>query len=212
VFEASTCSELKAHQRVQTLSADERHDLLLTYVGDRRNRRHKPGRAFERTTYRFEIVSDYGAFRDLQRHRMLSMVWQPLSPALGASIPETVTEAGFGTTYDEVLQRSRDLYDAISTQAKEQAPYAVCLAFRIRYIMDMNAREAMHVTELRSSPQGHATYRSVAQDMHQKIATVAGHPTIAAAMHYVDYSDSDLERLDLERRVDKKRQTAEFST
>ena len=93
-FAQSTLSEDEALRRVRALSADERISLLHAYVGDRKNRRHRPGRAFERTDYRFEIVVDYGAFRDLQRHRLLTIEWQPLDPELGYTIPDLVVEAG----------------------------------------------------------------------------------------------------------------------
>ena len=88
--------------------------IVRAYVGERRNRRHRPGRAFERTDYRFDIVSDYGAFRDLQRHRMLTIEWQPLSTDLGYEVPELVAEAGLGAAYVESLERSRELHEALA--------------------------------------------------------------------------------------------------
>jgi thymidylate synthase ThyX len=198
-------SEAAVLARVRALSAEERTALLTAYVGDRENRRHRPGRALERTDYRFELVTDYGAFRDLQRHRLLTVEWQPLSCALGADVPVTVTEAGSGALFGESLARSSDLFDAIRAHLPDEAGYAVALAFRIRYILQMNAREAMHVLELRSGPQGHPAYRRVAQEMHRQIASVAGHHALAAAMRHVDYEDSDLERLEGERRAEARR-------
>ena len=97
-------------RRVRKLSSDERLALLHAYVGDRKNRRHRPGRAFERTDYRFEVVVDYGAFRDLQRHRLLTMEWQPLGTALGFSLPDMVVEAGEEATFIQSLERSRQLH------------------------------------------------------------------------------------------------------
>jgi thymidylate synthase ThyX len=167
----------------------------MTYVGDRTNRRHKPGRAFERTDYRFELVTDYGAFRDLQRHRLLTIEWQPLTTDLGFDVPEVIDEAGLRQEYVGSLERSRDLYEALRTVLPDHAQYAVALAFRLRYSMQMNAREAMHLVELRSGPQGHPSYRRVAQEMHRQIAQVAGHELIAEAMRFTDYSATDLERL-----------------
>ncbi|HVX22005.1 MAG TPA: FAD-dependent thymidylate synthase [Acidimicrobiales bacterium] len=199
------CSEADALRRVRQLAADDRVALLAAYVGDRRNRRHRPGRAFERTGYRFEIVSDYGAFRDLQRHRMLTVDWQPLSTALGYDLPELVAEAGEAGLFTETMERSGSLHDALVGQFPAQATYAVALAYRIRYVMQMNAREAMHLIELRSGPQGHPAYRQVAQDMHRAIDQVAGHRAIAAAMVHVDHGTTDLERLDAERRAEARR-------
>ena len=144
-------------------------------MGERKNRRHRPGRAFERTDYRFELVTDYGAFRDLQRHRLLTIEWQPLTAELGYDVPEVIVEAGLAERFEESLRRSADLYYDLRREFPEQAQYAVALAFRIRYVMQMNAREAMHLIELRSGPQGHPSYRRVAQEMARLVRDVAGH-------------------------------------
>ena len=92
LFEAAGVSEERTRAEVAQLSADDRARLLADLVGDRANRRHRPGRGFEALRYRFEIVSDYGAFRDLQRHRMLTVQWQGLTPDLGAGVPDEVVE------------------------------------------------------------------------------------------------------------------------
>src|SRR3989441_2193875 len=110
--------------RVRRLSNDERVALLRAYVGERTNRRHKPGRAFERTDYRFDVLCDYGAFRDLQRHRMLTIEWQPLSPAYGYDVPEAVVEAGLAEPFEEAMGVSAGLHDALAPPFPHQAPYA----------------------------------------------------------------------------------------
>jgi hypothetical protein len=204
-FSHLACSEREAARRVSLLGHDERVALLTAYVGDRRNRRHRPGRAFERAAYRFELVTDYGAFRDLQRHRMLTIEWQRLGIALGYDLPELVAEAGLGERYREAIGRAEDLYRSLLPEFPEQASYAVALAHRIRYVMELNAREAMHVIELRSGMQGHPAYRRVAQQMHRAIADVAGHRAVAAAMSFVDHGSTDLERLEAERRAEHRR-------
>ena len=178
---------------------------MRTYVGDRQNRRHRPGRAFESTDYRFELVTDYGAFRDLQRHRLLTIEWQPLSVDLGYDVPEIVREAGLANRYQESLERSAALFYEMREEFPEQSQYAVALAFRIRYSMQMNAREAMHLIELRSGPQGHPSYRRVAHEMARLIREEAGHAGVAAAMKYVDFSETDLERLEAERTAERNR-------
>ncbi len=205
VFANSTLSHAGAERRVATLSADERRALFHSYVGSRGNRRHRPGRAFERTEYRFEVVSDYGAFRDLQRHRMLTVEWQPLTVDLGYDVPEVVTEAGLADRYEESLQRSAELFGELREEFPEQSQYSVALAFRIRYVMQMNAREAMHLIELRSGPQGHPSYRRVAHQMARLIREEAGHESIADAMRFVDFSETDLERLEAERAAERNR-------
>jgi thymidylate synthase ThyX len=199
------CSERRAAGLVHQLSHGERVALLRAYVGDRGNRRHRPGRAFERTDYRFEVVSDYGAFRDLQRHRMLTIEWQPLGISLGYDMPDIVAEAGLGESYDEAIGRAESLYRDLVGDFPHQASYAVALAHRIRYVMQFNAREAVHMIELRSGAQGHPAYRRVAQQMHRAIAEVAGHRALAEAMSFVDQGSTDLERLESERRAERKR-------
>jgi thymidylate synthase ThyX len=205
VFANSTSSHDDAQRRVHDMSADDRRAVLQTYVGARGNRRHRPGRAFESTEYRFEVVSDYGAFRDLQRHRMLTVEWQPLTVDLGFDIPEVVAEAGLGERYEESLRRSAELFYDVRAEFPEQAQYCVALAFRIRYVMQMNAREAMHLIELRSGPQGHPSYRRVAQEMARLVREEAGHESIADAMTFVDFSETDLERLEAERTAERNR-------
>ena len=205
LYESVDLPEYRIAARVQRMNAEERQALVGAYVGDRRNRRHKPGRALERTSYRFDILSDYGAFRDLQRHRMLTVVWQPLSPRHGYALPEAVADAGSTEIFEEAMERSAALYDAMVGPFPEQASYAVSLAYRIRYSMQMNAREAMHLLELRSSPQGHSEYRRVAQEMHRLIAHEAGHGLVADMLRFVDHHDYDLERLDAERKAQARR-------
>ena len=191
--------------RVRTMSADERANVANAYVGERANRRHKPGRALERAGYRFDVLSDYGAFRDLQRHRMLTIEWQPLSPNHGYSVPPAVEEAGLADRYHDAMERSAALYDALIGRFPAQAPYAVSLAYRVRYVIQLNVREAMHMLELRTTPQGHPDYREVCQEMHRLIATQAGHPLVAEMMRFVDHGTYDLERLDAERRAEQRR-------
>ena len=189
------------------MSVADREQVLRAVVGERGNRRHKPGRAFERTSYRFDVLTDYGAFRDLQRHRMLTLDWQALSPRHGYVQPDAIVEAGGDAEWREVMARSADLFEALVDRGLPHvAQYAVSMAYRVRFVMDMNAREAMHVIELRTAPQGHPAYRRVCQQMHRLIGDVAGHHAIAAAMRFADHSAVELERLQEERRIAAKRQ------
>jgi thymidylate synthase ThyX len=192
--------------RARSMSAQERAAVLRACTGERTNRRHKPGRAFERTGYRFDVLTDYGAFRDLQRHRLLTIEWQPLTPRHGYTEPAAIEDAGARADWREVMDRSAELYEALwSAGLEAAAPYAVAMAYRVRFCMDMNAREAMHVIELRTSPQGHPAYRRVCQLMHREIAERAGHRGIAAAMRFADHSAVELERLQAERARETKR-------
>ena len=208
LIEASGVSEHTVRSRVASLEEIERDQLLVDLVGERRNRRHRPGRGWEAVRYRFEIVSDYGGFRDLQRHRMLTCQWQSLSPDLGADVPEEVRDAGVGEEFTRALELSRTEFERLEAAGlTELAPYALCLAYRIRYVLDLNAREAMHLCELRSGREGHPTYRAVAQAMHEQIGAV--HPGIARAMSYVDESSEPrLERIMGEIRAHRRRVAA----
>ena len=205
LYESVDVPEERVLAKVRAMGADQKRAVADAYIGDRRNRRHKPGRAFERIDYRFDILSDYGAFRDLQRHRLLTVEWQPLSPMHGFVLPDAVVEANCTDAFEGAMERSAELYDALADRFVDQAPYAVSLAYRIRYVMQMNAREAMHLIELRSAPAGHPEYRFVAQEMHRLIAEQAGHRIVADAMRFVDHTDPDLERLDAERRAEQRR-------
>jgi thymidylate synthase ThyX len=209
LFESAPVSEREILDRIRSMPPDERADVIADLAGERANRRHRPGRGWEAVRYRFEIVSDYGGFRDLQRHRMLTCQWQRLSPHLGAGVPGEVAEAGVGGEYERALEISRAEFDRLEQAGLEAAaPYALCLGYRIRYILDLNAREAMHLIELRSGREGHPTYRAVAQAMHERIADV--HPAIAAAMTHVDSSrEPRLERIMSEIRTHRKRLAAE---
>jgi hypothetical protein len=191
----------------RAMSTEERVSVLQTYVGNRTNRRHKPGRAFERATYRFDVLSDYGAFRDLQRHRLLTLEWQNLTPAHGFTEPAAIEEVGALNDWQKVMTTTADLYDTLITGGLERiASYAISMAYRVRFYMQMNAREAMHLIELRSAPQGHPAYRRVSQKMHKLIGEQAGHQAVAAAMKFADHSEIDLERLKAERASEKRRQ------
>lgn len=206
-YPATHLPEDQVLARVRRLGADERAAILAAYVGERTNRRHKPGRALERTDYRFDVLADYGAFRDLQRHRMLTIEWQELSPRHGYEVPDSVVEAGQHAAFERAMERSGALHGAMALRFPREAAYAVALAYRVRFVMQMNAREAMHLIELRSAPQGHPSYRRVAQEMHRLIAEEAGHRALGAAMSFADHGSYDLERLDAERAAERRRAT-----
>jgi thymidylate synthase ThyX len=204
LFEAAGVSEEETRIRLSALGADERAALLADLVGARANRRHRPGRGLEALRYRFEIISDYGAFRDLQRHRMLTVQWQRLTPHLGAGVPEEVDAAGCGDAMRRAYEVSSAEWERLRAEGRErEAAYALCLGFRIRYVLDMNAREAMQLIELRSGREGHPSYRAVAHEMHRLIGLV--HPAVAAAMTHVDTeAEPRLERILSEMRTQAK--------
>jgi thymidylate synthase ThyX len=121
-------------------------------------------------------------------------------------MPEAVAEAGAATAWRSVMDGAAELHDAIASAGlPEVASYAVSMAYRVRFYMEMNAREAMHVIELRTTPQGHPSYRRIAQAMHRLIAEQAGHTALAGAMGFADHSEVALERLEAERAAERRR-------
>jgi hypothetical protein len=206
LYSVSEIGDADLYSYVAGLSVTERGRIISELVGDRSNRRYKPGRAMERPTYRFDIVCDFGAFRDLQRHRMMTIEWQRLSTRLGYLVPDDLEEAGGRDQFVGLLDQAGELYETMRDQlGPDVAQYVVPFAFHIRFMMEMNAREAMHMIELRTQPAGHPSYRQVAAEMHRQIREVAGHHAIAGAMKFVDYSSVDLERLESERRAEQRR-------
>jgi thymidylate synthase ThyX len=192
------------------MTADERAALIRAYVGDRRNRRHKPGRAMERVAYRFDILSDFGSFRDLQRHRMLTIDWQRLGTRHGYTTPPDIETTGQAAVWREAMERIAGFYRKLAGElGPEVAQYVVPFAFKLRYSMQLNAREAFHMLELRTSPQGHPDYRRICLEMHRLIREQAGHRLIADAMSYINRDSYDLGRLEAERRSAARRRATD---
>ena len=194
LFPETAASAERVLAAVRPLSEERRAAIFEAAAGPRRNRRHRPGRGFEHCRYTFEIVSDYGAFRDLQRHRMLTMQWQDLSPALGFAVPGEVEAAGLAPTWRDAVRVAEDAYRAVAHDLPQQAQYLMTLGHRLRYLVTVNAREALHMIELRTAPQGHPSYRQVCQEMHRLIDVVAGHHHVARAMRFLNSDDVHLPR------------------
>ncbi len=191
---------------VKNMSDADKAEVIRAYVGDRQNRRHKPGRGMERSFYRFDVLSDFGSFRDLQRHRMLTLDWQRLGVRHGYSTPPVIADVGWTQRWDDAMGRMVEFHGAVLKQhGPDVAQYIVPFGFKLRYSMQFNAREAFHMLELRTSQQGHPDYRRVCQAMHTLIREKAGHTALANAMSYVDHNDYDLGRLEAERRAEKRR-------
>ena len=206
LFPYTDLPESQITARVKKMAQAQRLELVQRYVGERANRRHRPSRALERIDYRFDVLGDYGSFRDLQRHRLLTIEWQPLGPRHGYAVPSLVDAAGGGEAYDEVMELSTELYKALVEAAgPQEASYAVAMAYRVRYSMQFNAREAMHLIELRSQPQGHTDYRRIVTEMYRQISEVAGHRAVAAMLSHVDLSEGVLGRLGAEETTVRRR-------
>ncbi|HYF96526.1 MAG TPA: FAD-dependent thymidylate synthase, partial [Patescibacteria group bacterium] len=204
-FTGLSLSEIKSD--LDKLSIEEKRRIIYEYVGERSNRRQKPGRALERIHYTWDILCSYGIFRDLARHRIVDdMTWQELSPRFGYEIPQIVEESGLSEYFTNCFDESLNLYDYLQAQGyKKEAQYATLLGHRMRWKVTFNARQAFHMLELRTSTQGHPEYRKLAQQMFEKISEV--HPVIASSMKFVNRSEDkgqQLIRLEAEKNARKK--------
>jgi len=187
-------------KEVMTWPYDRKLEAFNTYMGKRLNRRHRPGRALENIHYTWDLVCDYGIFRDLQRHRMVDdMEWQQLSPRYGFETPKIVEEAGLSDAFASCFDLSLRLHSVMQAAGFGlQSQYATLLGHRMRWRVTMNAREAMHFNELRTTPQGHPGYRKLVGQMHEKLTEV--HPLLGAAIKFVNQDESpELTRLAAER-------------
>ena len=148
-------------------------------------------RALEASSVTAELTLDYGAYRDLQRHRMLSPFTQLLTCELGAEMPEELEQIGVAEQYRAALAVSARAWEALREEHPWEAQYAVPLAYRVRTLWTLNLRELFHVVELRSGKQGHASYRRIAQQLHDEVSAV--HPWLRGLMR-VDRSEVRLAR------------------
>lgn len=192
----------KCLEIARSMSIDEKRKVLLDYVGRRTNRRHRPGRAFENAYYLFDITANFGSYRDLHRHRILTQERQLLTTANGYDVPQEISKAGLADKYKAALENAAGVFWKLHKLSPEHAQYTVPLAYRVRWYVRMNLREAFHLIELRTSRQGHPDYRKIAQAMYSKIRDVS--PLLAESMLFVDMEEHGLERLEAERRKDQK--------
>jgi len=185
------------------LDSEQKLNLLKEYMGRRTNRRHKPGRAAENAYYTFDLLGDFGIYRDLQRHRTLTQERQELTVKHGYDKPTLLYDAGCGQEYEEAMAQAVEVYEEIYKQFPQEAQYVVPLGYKIRWYNTINLRAIYWMAELRSSPQGHTNYRRVAQKMYQAVKDV--HPTLAAYMKFVDMNDYSLGRLEAEKKTAAKK-------
>ncbi|MDQ3123507.1 MAG: dTMP kinase [bacterium] len=200
LYEHSDMSLRDLKKETDKWNYDQKLEAFNTYIGERLNRRHRPGRALEIAHYSWDLICDYGIFRDLQRHRMVdSMEWQHLTPRYGFDIPKLVEKAGLAEQFEACFDKSAELYSQMQAAGFElEAQYATLLGHRMRWKVTYNAREAFHLHELRTSPQGHPGYRKLVKQMHDKLAEV--HPMLAGSMKFVNKGeDEELTRLAAER-------------
>jgi thymidylate synthase ThyX len=178
--------------------------VLEALLGDRANRRQRAPRALEHAEYTFEIVANFGAYRDLHRHRMLTQDRQLLGAGLGYDVPSGLAELGLDGQFTGAVEAAAAVHSRLEREAGPAlAQYIVPLAFRVRWYFRANLREVYHLCELRTTPQGHPDYRWVAQEMFRRVAEV--HPRLARYARFVDLGPGDeLERRQAERKIDAK--------
>jgi thymidylate synthase ThyX len=189
------------------MSADERHKILAEHFSKRRHRRDKLSRAFENVYYTFDILGNLGLYRDLQRHRILTQERQDFTTVHGYDTPPEIEEAGFKNEFDNCMKCAADLYERVYADLPSEAQYVVPFAYKIRWYMKMNLREALHLVELRTMPQGHPDYRFICQEMWRKIQEV--HPALAEAGKFIDWQKYRLGRLQSEMRTEFKKSVLE---
>src|SRR3989344_4701659 len=192
--------ELK--EKAKKMSAGEREKIIAKYVGERKNRRHKPGRAFENVYYTFDILTNFGAYRDLHRHRILTQQRQLLGCEHGYTLPHEIVQAGHENEFKDAMQLAKNAWQEIANKMPMQAQYVVPLAHKIRWYFKLNLREAFHLCELRSMQQGHPDYRKIAQEMYKEIARV--HPSLGKHMVFMDMKQYGMERLEAEKKLDRR--------
>ena len=204
LYPYSELSLTSIREKLNSLPQFERTKLIKDTIELRSHRRHKPDRGLEMVFYTFDILGDYGVYRDLQRHRMLTQERQMLSTNFGYFTPFEIEDVGLGSDYHDAMERSAHAYNVISNDFPFEAQYVVPMGYNIRWFMHINLRSLIWLTEIRSTPQGHTGYRKIAQEMFKKVEEV--HPLLAKYMKYVDLDDYSLGRLNSEIRKENKKQ------
>jgi thymidylate synthase ThyX len=171
-------------------------------VSHRENRRHKSPRALEQAVFTFEIVADFGIYRDLQRHRMLTQERQLLSCNYGFYVPVEIKGTEMEKPYCDMMQEAKNVYDRIAEELPEEAQYVVPMAYNIHWYFHINLRALQWLCELRSSPAGHPGYRYIAQEMAKQVCAVF--PAFERMFKFVDYEGYELGRLGQEVRAAEK--------
>jgi thymidylate synthase ThyX len=190
-------------QQVKKMSKDKKIKIINEFTKIRRNRRHRPSRAFENIYYTFDLCNNFGMFRDFHRHRALTLERQLLTTDHGYNMPNEIKILGIEKDFKDCMNKTKETFDKIRTKLPEQGQYVVNFGYNYPYFMKMNLREACHLIELRTVPQGHVDYRRVAQQMFKQINKV--HPNLSKIMKYVDMKEYDLERFESEKRTEEKR-------
>lgn len=209
-YESMTVPFSEALHAARSMGHQEKESLIKKMASARQNRRHRPPRAFEMTQYTFDIVGNFGMFRDLHRHRVLTLQRQILTTDHGFSTPAEIDEIGAGSDYKDCMRKSKELFDRMRKRYPQPAQYVVNFAYNYPFMMSLNLREACHLIELRTIPQGHVDYRRVAQKMF--LAVKKKHPVLSQIIKFADMETYELERFESEKRIAEKRSAAQQNT
>jgi len=190
-------------QQVKKFSKEKKIKIINEFTKLRKNRRHRPSRAFENVYYTFDLCNNFGMFRDFHRHRVLTLERQLLTTDHGYSISNEIKILGIEKDFKDCMNKTKETFEKIRKKYPEQGQYVVNFAYNYPYFMKFNLREACHLIELRTVPQGHVDYRRVAQQMFRRINKV--HPNLSKIMKFVDLKEYDLERFESEKRTEEKR-------
>jgi len=190
-------------QQVKKFSKEKKIKIINEFIKLRTNRRHRPSRAFENIYYTFDLCNNFGMFRDFHRHRALTLERQLLTTDHKYHIPNEINILGIAKDFKDCMNKTKETFEKIRKKYPEQGQYVVNFAYNYPYFMKLNLREACHLIELRTVPQGHVDYRQVAQQMFKLINKV--HPNLSKIMKFVDLKEYDLERFEAEKRTEEKR-------
>jgi thymidylate synthase ThyX len=193
-------AELRDYCR--SLPAEEVARILEAGCAARGTRREKSPRALEHAEFTFEVIADFGAYRDLQRHRILTQERQLLTCDYGFYTPHEIINTEIEGEYHEAMVKAKEVFDTIARELPEEAQYVVPMGYNIRWYFNLNLRALQWICELRSSPAGHPNYRYIAQEMAKQVTERV--PEFERYFKFVDYEGYELGRLDQEqRKVDK---------
>jgi hypothetical protein len=185
------------------MSAKSKSGIIASFAKLRQNRRQRPPRAFEMTQYTFDVVGNFGMFRDLHRHRVLTLERQLLTADHGYLVPKEIVDLGIEKEFKGCMDTSKNVFDSMRAKFPQQAQYVVNFAYNYPFFMNLNLREACHLIELRTIPQGHIDYRQVAQKMFLSIKKA--HPNLSEIIKFADMKSYELERFESEKRIAEKR-------
>lgn len=190
-------------QQVKKMPKQNKINIINEFTKLRINRRHRPSRAFENVYYTFDLCNNFGMFRDFHRHRALTLERQLLTTDHGYNMPNEIKILGIEKDFKDCMNKTKETFEKIRKKYPEHGQYVVNFGYNYQYFMKFNLREACHLIELRTVPQGHVDYRRIAQQMFKQINKI--HPNLSKIIKYVDLKEYDLERFESEKRTEEKK-------